>query len=166
MKDKLKQKESAGLVIIYRNMILMGHPTNSPWWKSYSIPKGGIEKGESKLDAAIRETREEVGINVPLNLIDKTEYSFSLISKKHKYYKNVYYFIVRIDELSQLGLVDIKVPKNQLRLKEMDWGGFLTLDEARKRCTPSQTKILDNLVSLNIFEYRLPNFDSFSHIHS
>lgn len=157
----MKIKESAGLVIIYDNKILMGHPTNASWWKSYSIPKGGIDKGETRLQAAIRETREEVGIDVPKSLIDKTEHQFSLTTKKHGYHKVVYYFIVRIDDLGQLGLNDIKIPKSQLSIKEMDWAGFLTLKEARKRSTPSQLALINNLVSLNLFESRLPNFNDY-----
>jgi len=64
----MKTKKSAGLAIIYDNKILLAHTTSRGWYGSYGIPKGGIDDGESKLYAAIRETREEVGINIPKNL--------------------------------------------------------------------------------------------------
>ena len=51
----MKTKTSAGLAIIYDNKILLAHTTSRGWYGSYGIPKGGIDKGESKLDAAIRE---------------------------------------------------------------------------------------------------------------
>ena len=43
-------KISSGLVVIQDNQILLVHPTNSPWWKTYSIPKGHVDKGEDILN--------------------------------------------------------------------------------------------------------------------
>ena len=57
-------KISAGLVIIQDNKILLEHPTNHAWENSYSIPKGEIEEGEDLLECAIRETEEELGIQL------------------------------------------------------------------------------------------------------
>ena len=51
--------ESAGLLIIQDNKILLAHPTNAPWYGSYTIPKGKVEDGETYIDTAIRETKEE-----------------------------------------------------------------------------------------------------------
>ena len=137
----MKTKISAGLAIIYDNKVLLCHTTNRGWYGSYGIPKGGIEKGESKLDAAIRETKEEVGIRVPKNLIDKTEHTFTLTTRKYKYTKIVYYFIVNISDLSQIGLKDLRVPKKQLQLKE-----------AMKRVMKSQQVVINNLVGKGLLE--------------
>ena len=60
---------SAGLAIIYQNKILLVKPTNARWWKSYGIPKGHVEEDESTIDAAIREVKEEVGIDIPKFMI-------------------------------------------------------------------------------------------------
>ena len=158
----MKTKQSAGLAIIYDGMILLGHTTNRGWYGSYGIPKGGIEKGESKLDAAIRETREEVGIKVPKNLIDKTEHTFTLTTRKYKYNKIVYYFIVKVDKLSQLGLKDTRIPKSQLQVEEIDWAGFISLDEARKRVMKSQVSVINNLVGKGLLESKLLNYEQFS----
>lgn len=160
----MKQKISAGLAIIYDNKLLLGHPTNSRWYNSYSIPKGGLEKGESYLDAAIRETSEEVGVNVPKSLIDKTEHHFSSSSKKYKYNKTVYYYVVKIDDLSQIGLNDLVIPKNQLQLKEIDWAGFLSIDEINKRVTPSQTTLINNLIGKGLLENTILNFKDYERI--
>lgn len=55
---------SAGCLIVDKNgMMLLGHPTNHHK-DSWTIPKGQINKGESEMDAAIRETKEETGIDV------------------------------------------------------------------------------------------------------
>jgi len=148
----MKTKKSAGLAIIYDNKILLAHTTSRGWYGSYGIPKGGIDDGESKLDAAIRETKEEVGINVPLNLIDTTEHTFTVTSRKYKYNKVVYYYVVIIDDLSQIGLKDLRVPKKQLQIEEVDWAGFLDYKEAMKRTMKSQLPLINNLVSKGLLE--------------
>jgi len=147
----MKTKTSAGLAIIYDNKILLAHTTSRGWYGSYGIPKGGIDNGESKLDAAIRETKEEVGINIPKNLIDKTEHTFTVSTKKYGN-KIVYYYIVQISNLSQIGLKDLKVPKKQLQLEEIDWAGFLDYREATKRIMKSQAVLINNMVGKGLLE--------------
>ena len=147
----MKTKTSAGLAIIYDNKILLAHTTSRGWYGSYGIPKGGIDKGESKIDAAIRETREEVGITIPKNLIDKTEHTFTVSTKKYGN-KIVYYYIVQILNLSQIRLKDLKVPKKQLQLEEVDWAGFLDYKEATKRIMKSQAVLINNMVSKGLLE--------------
>ena len=151
----MKPKESAGLAIIYEGKILLIHPTGSKWFGSYGIPKGGIEDGESALDAAIREVREEIGVSVPMNLIDKNMRSFKF--KSSSYTKIVYYFIVRISDLSQIGLSELRVPKSQLQMDEVDWAGFITYEDAKKRVTKSQRDLIDNLTKLGLLESTLIN---------
>jgi predicted NUDIX family NTP pyrophosphohydrolase len=63
-----KRRDSAGLVIFRREpelAFLLVHP-GGPYWTrkddgAWSIPKGEIDDGEDKLEAARRETREEIG---------------------------------------------------------------------------------------------------------
>ena len=159
----MKPKFSAGLAIVYDGKILLGHTTNRGWYGSYGIPKGGIEKGETHLEAARRETREELGIKVPKNLIDKNEkHTFVVDTRKYKYTKVVYYYIVKIDKLSQIGLKDLRVPKSQLQLEEIDWAGFISLDEAKKRVMKSQVSVINNLVGKGLLESKLLNYEEFS----
>lgn len=148
----MKTKTSAGLAIIYDNKVLLAHTTSRGWYGSYGIPKGGIEDGESKLDAAIRETEEEVGIKVPRKLIDTTEHTFTLTTRKYKYTKIVYYYIVKIDDLSQIGLKDLRIPKKQLQVEEVDWAGFIDYKEAMKRVMKSQLPVINNLVGKGLLE--------------
>lgn len=161
----MKTKISAGLAIVYDGKILLGHTTNRGWYGSYGIPKGGIEKGETHLQAALRETKEELGIKVPKSLIDKTEYTFTLTTRKYKYTKIVYYFIVKIDRLSRIGLKDTKVPKSQLQVEEIDWAGFISLGEARKRIMKSQISVINNLIGKGLLESKLLNYEQFSKKH-
>ena len=149
----MKTKVSAGLAIVYNGLVLLGHTTNRGWYGSYGIPKGGIEDGETHLQAAIRETKEELGIKVPKNLINKNEkHTFTLTTRKYKYTKIVYYYIVKIDKLSQIGLKDLTIPKRQLQVEEIDWAGIISLDEARKRIMKSQISVINNLVGKGLLE--------------
>lgn len=120
-------KISAGLVIIKNNQILLVHPTNSPWWKTYSIPKGHVEKGESMLDAAIRETKEETGIKIKKSEIfnSRDELVIDYTNEKGKIYKQVYYWLVYLDR----NIEDSILPQ----FKEVDWVGFVSKTEAKKR---------------------------------
>lgn len=52
---------SAGIIFLSDDSILLGHATETPHW---DIPKGHVEKGESHIDAAIRECFEETGFEV------------------------------------------------------------------------------------------------------
>jgi ADP-ribose pyrophosphatase YjhB (NUDIX family) len=86
-------EESAGLVVIYDNKILLVHPKGSKWYGTYSIPKGKVEKGETALSAALRETYEETGIQFYAYQIDPNDQGCTNYrNKKGEIYKKVYFF--------------------------------------------------------------------------
>ena len=88
-------------------------------------------------------------------------HTFSLTSREHKFNKVVSYYIVKIDDLSQIGLKDIKVPKNQLQVEEIDWAGFLPYKEAMKRVMKSQVNVINNLMSKGLLESNLLSYEQF-----
>jgi predicted NUDIX family NTP pyrophosphohydrolase len=117
----------AGLVIIYDQKILLEHPTGQKWFGTYSIPKGGLEKDEDKIAAAIRETKEEIGIQFLPDQIDPdTEGHIDYTDKKGNIYKRVYYYVVKVPK-------ELHIDKSKLQKDEIDWAGWLTLEEAEKR---------------------------------
>jgi len=123
-------KKSAGILLVQNNKILLCHPTLAPWKNTYSIPKGGLEKGETIVEAAIRETKEEVGIEINLNMIDENDFYIIEYRNKHnKKFKTVHYFIVRLDD----NILPEIFPEEMLQLDEVDWAGFLTFDEAKEK---------------------------------
>lgn len=119
--------KSAGLVIIYDNKILLGHPTGSKWYGSYSFPKGHIENGEDKMEAAIRETKEEVGLEFnPNDLKIKEEGCINYLDENKILYKKAYYFVVELNE-------PVKLDPSKFDKEEIDYAEFLSFDEANKR---------------------------------
>lgn len=148
---------AAGLAIIYNKKLLLIHPTNARWFNTYGIPKGKVEDNESILEAAIREVYEETGITIPLNLINKKEYSITYKSKK------VYYFIVKIDDLSQINLDSERVPKSQLQLSEVDWAGFLDIKDATKRIMKHHIPIINHLKTEGLLESEFKTYTEFKY---
>ncbi|MCX7988856.1 MAG: NUDIX hydrolase [Thermodesulfovibrio sp.] len=62
--------------------------------KVWSLPKGIIEKEESPKEAALREIKEETGVDG--EIIDEVgEVSYWFIYENEKYFKKVKYFLVK-----------------------------------------------------------------------
>jgi len=141
-------EQSAGFAIVYEGKVLLGHATGKGWWKSYSIPKGHLEPGETILQAALRETYEEIGVKIPKRLIPSSFKTCPYI-KKGNHWKDVYYYVIVIDSLGEIGLNDEVIPKGQLQLKEIDWAGFVPLKEALKRIAPVMKPIIEGLMIYN-----------------
>ena len=128
-------KISAGTCIKYKNKLLFCHPTSSAWFGTYSPAKGGVDSDESLMDAAIRETKEEIGIEITKTMISNSEKPIEITykNKGKAIHKKVFLFIVNIISLSEIGLTGEVVPKGQLQKEEVDWAGFLTKEEIIKK---------------------------------
>lgn len=127
--------KSSGLLIIYKKKILLAHPSHQKWKGTYTIPKGKIEKGESKINAAIRETEEEVGIKISKSSISKKKHVIEYKTKDGYVYKKLFYYIVKLDNIDD---IEIKVDN-----KEINWAGFLNKKEAEKRIFWRFNEMLD-----------------------
>lgn len=150
--EHLEERRSAGLAIVWQGQVLLTHTTGRKFTTGYGIPKGGIEQGESELEAAIRECYEEVGLKVSRKLIDPTPYTFTVTSRKYKYNKVVVYFIAQIDSLEQIGLSKPKVPKSQLQIEEVNDARFLDRENALRVTMKSQLDLLNTLVNKGLLQ--------------
>ena len=132
---------SAGLFIKYNDKVLLVHPSDAPsWYGSFGLPKGKLENGEDKLDAAIRETYEETGMYIDKSDVNKREYVVRYKDKDGRTYKKVFYYIVELNKID-----DLVLPKDQLQLSEIDWAEFMDKDEAQYRIFWRQENVLRHL---------------------
>lgn len=64
--------------------------------KSWTLPKGLIEKGEKPEVAALREVEEETGLKVEIQKpLGSIEYWFFSPEEKVRYHKKVYFFLFK-----------------------------------------------------------------------
>lgn len=138
-------KVSAGIAILWQDKILLAHAKSSPWYRSYTPPKGGVEEGEEDIDAAVREFKEEVGITVDKKDL-KSPIVVPYIDKGGKTYKKVILFPLRIEELSEIGLKEEKVPLSQLQLEEIDEARFMDSKEFETKVLPRYYEPLKKLI--------------------
>jgi 8-oxo-dGTP diphosphatase len=108
----------------------MCHSTQKAAVGYHTPPKGGIDPGESAIDAAIRETHEEVGILVPPDRLSPTTSEIVYMSDKQRTRKSCRLYTYEISSLSEIGLDSEVLPGSMLQAGEIDWAGFLSRDQA------------------------------------
>lgn len=63
--ERLKLKIAVYIFLIKENNILLGRRFNTGWQDgNYGLPSGHLENDESLIDALIRETKEEIGVDI------------------------------------------------------------------------------------------------------
>ena len=71
---------SCGGVVIYRGKILTLYKSYKNKYEGWVLPKGTVEAGEEYKDTAIREVREEAGVQASvIKYVGKSQYSFSVL---------------------------------------------------------------------------------------
>jgi predicted NUDIX family NTP pyrophosphohydrolase len=151
----MRHKESAGL-LMYRRLtsaleVLLAHP-GGPYWAerhsgAWSIPKGGLDRGEAPLEAAIREFREETGF-------EPTGPFLSLGAITQRSGKLVHAWAFEGDcnpaaACSNLTFTEWP-PRSGRRIEipEIDRVSFFTIDDAREVINAGQAGLLDRLSDL------------------
>ncbi|MDR0197265.1 MAG: NUDIX domain-containing protein [Oscillospiraceae bacterium] len=115
-------EKSCGAVV-YRKYhgnteILLVRHVRSGYW---SFPKGHIEKGENEVETAIREIKEETGIDV---LVDTGFREIVTYSPRRDITKTVVYFIARAKSLN--------LTAQQEEISDIRW---IEIDRAGERLT-------------------------------
>lgn len=74
----MKEATSCGGVVIFRGKILVLYKNLKNKYEGWVLPKGTVEKNEDFEDTALREVKEESGVDARLiKYIGKSQYSFS-----------------------------------------------------------------------------------------
>jgi len=90
----MPKQVSAGFLIQTPQGFLQCHPTGRPYTGSnYDLPKGHVEDGESPLEAAHRELKEETGLILPegFKIIDCGERPYTSAKRLHVFYVKLDY---------------------------------------------------------------------------
>jgi predicted NUDIX family NTP pyrophosphohydrolase len=146
---------SAGL-LVYRKAadgieVLLVHP-GGPYWRrkddgAWSIPKGEHDPDEESLDVAIREFREEVGVDPP-----DTAAAVPLGEHRQPSGKLVTAWAVEGDlDVSEIDSNTFEMEPRSGRtaeFPEVDRAGWFTPDEARRKLLRGQVVLLDRLAVL------------------
>lgn len=75
--DKKKRRKSGVFIVDAQNRILLSQSYNSHW----GLPKGTCEIHETNVDASIRETKEETGINLSRLMFNNSVVKFFYIER-------------------------------------------------------------------------------------
>ena len=102
----------------------------------WTLPKGAREEGETVAETALREVREETGLEAELiGPLDTIDYWFVWAPERTRYHKFVHYFLMRFagGDFSQ-------------RDHEMEDAAWFEPDEARRRMAfANERRLLDLL---------------------
>jgi predicted NUDIX family NTP pyrophosphohydrolase len=146
-------KQSAGILAFKRKgdrlEVLLVHP-GGPFWKNkesgaWSIPKGEPQEGEELLPAALRELREEIGLEPPGNLQE-------LGTIQQKGGKTVHAWAVEVDPDTAVVQVSNSFelewpPRSGTRqtFPEIDRAEFFSIEEAAIKVNQAQRPFLERL---------------------
>ena len=138
---------SVGFVILWENKILLAHPKKQSENNTWTIAKGKIEKDETYLQCAIRETKEEIGLDIDENLLPSNIEWKTIIYKniKNKSYKKLHYIIINIINLSEIGLEKENIVYEKLSISEIDEARFMNKEEASTKIFWRQKELLNLL---------------------
>lgn len=96
MKERVEQREkvaAGGVVLDDERRVLLVHRRRYDDW---SFPKGGVDEGETLEQAALREVKEEAGVECEVIGQLSTSRYFFTTRKGETRPKVVYYFLMRI----------------------------------------------------------------------
>lgn len=138
----IKYFSAGGALLNSQGKVFMIHKVSRDEW---SLPKGTVEEGESKLEAATREVEEETGYEEIKPLRRKpfaeTSYKFDHPKTGETVEKTVYFFLFELESTESEITPEMKAEK-----LEGDW---FKIDEATNKASFKDIKEVLKKVSLN-----------------
>jgi len=134
---------SCGIVIVNdAHELLLCHVTGHDHW---DLPKGGAKAGETPLQAALRETREECGLALESSAL------LDLGRLPYRARKDLHLFGARVPRLDTHTLhCESRFTDGETgaRLPEMDGFGWFPFAQARQHCTRKLAAVLCDRLDL------------------
>jgi len=139
----VSRRLSCGILILTeRQELLLCHVTGQDHW---DLPKGGAHEGESPLQAALRETREETGLDLAADALRELG-RFDYRPKKDLH---LFATLMPRFELTQLRCESqFSQYTTGQRLPEMDGYDWVRFERVGEFCTPKLTAVLHGRLNL------------------
>jgi 8-oxo-dGTP pyrophosphatase MutT (NUDIX family) len=143
MDQPCSRRLSCGILILTEQAeLLLCHVTNQDHW---DLPKGGMHDGESPVQAALRETREETSLTLEAAAL------FDLGRFDYRPKKDLHLFAALMPrfDLAQL-FCDSRFSQwdTGQRLPEMDGYAWVGFERIGTLCTPKMAAVLNGRVDL------------------
>ncbi len=124
LKKKLPVTEAAGGLVYNNKREILFIYRNSKW----DLPKGGLEKGESFEEAAIREVEEETGVQ-DLEIRDFIAKTYHVFKRNDKFkLKITYWYEMYTEYKGEL------IPQEKEGIKKAKWKNFEKSQKALQGC--------------------------------
>ena len=110
---ELRKEKSCGCVIVQGKKVLLVYEKRRDFW---DFPKGHVETGESEVETALREVKEEVGLDVEID--ERRRYTLS--------------YIIR-NEIEKTVVLFVAFPRSEdmeLQSEEIEHARWCEFDEA------------------------------------
>lgn len=130
----MKKEKSCGSIIINDKKVLLVYEKDRNFW---GFPKGHIEKNETEIETAIREVKEEVGLDIEI--------------LKEKRYEFKYYVGNNIEKTCVLFVSFPKTFNVKNQESEIELSKWFTFEEALETLTYDSQK---EILKLAIKEYK------------
>jgi 8-oxo-dGTP pyrophosphatase MutT (NUDIX family) len=139
----VSRRLSCGILILSdRQELLLCHVTGQDHW---DLPKGGAHDGEGPLQAALRETREETGLELAAEALRE------LGRCDYRPKKDLHLFATlmpRFDPAQLRCESQFSQVATGRRLPEMDGYDWVGFDRVGERCTPKMAAVLCSRLDL------------------
>ena len=127
--NNLKKEKSCGCVIMEKDKVLLIQQIEGNW----GFPKGHMEVGETEVETAIREVKEETNLDVEIN--ENKRYTVEYITDRNTYKEVVFFIAKKTSENEKY---------QESELTAMKWMNF---DDAMKTITYDNTrKLFSNIL--------------------
>ena len=143
-------RPSSRAIIIKDNKVLMVH---SLMYDYYKFPGGGIEDGESEIEALIRETKEEAGLNIIKETIKPYGYVHRISKSDHgdcdMFIQDNYYFICEVEDKTEKQKLDDYEEYEHFTLEVVDYKIAIEVNLNKTHGPKEMTMLIRILTSWN-----------------